>query len=53
MTKMKILVAKMLHRYDFEAKTPLDRLRLTCEVIVRAKEGLHLWIKRRSPKMAK
>ncbi|KAM7305463.1 hypothetical protein ISCGN_015360 [Ixodes scapularis] len=52
MTKMKILVAKMLHRYDFEAKTPLDRLRLTCEVIVRAKEGLHLWIKRRSPKMA-
>lgn len=48
-TKIKILVAKMLHKYNFEAKTPIDKLRLTCEVIVRAKEGLHLSIKRREP----
>lgn len=47
MTEMKLIVAKVLLKYDVAAKTPLDQLRLTCEVIVRPKEGHYLWIRRR------
>lgn len=49
MTEMKLIVAKVLLKYDLAAKIPLDKLRLTCEVVVRPKEGHHLWIRRRRP----
>lgn len=45
----KVVLAKVLLRYTFKASWPLDRLKLSTEMVTKVKGGLHVWVRRRKP----
>ncbi|KAM7305459.1 cytochrome P450 4V2 [Ixodes scapularis] len=47
MMEMKLIVAKVLRKYQVECKIPMDQLNVAYEVIVKDKGGNKVWFRRR------
>lgn len=45
----KVIMAKLLLKFSVESTRPLDQLRVSYEVIVKARGGLRVWFRRRPP----
>ncbi|KAH6944514.1 hypothetical protein HPB50_003664 [Hyalomma asiaticum] len=45
----KVVLAKVLLRYTFKASWPLDRLKLSTEMVTKVKGGLRVWVRHRKP----
>ncbi|XP_049516183.1 cytochrome P450 4C1-like isoform X7 [Dermacentor silvarum] len=45
----KVVLAKVLLRYTFKASWPLDRLKVSTEMVTKVKGGLRVWVRRRKP----
>ncbi|XP_042142457.1 cytochrome P450 4V2 [Ixodes scapularis] len=47
MVEMKLLLAKVLRKFEVESRIPLDQLRLTYEIVLKDKGGNKVWLRRR------
>ncbi|CAN7940459.1 unnamed protein product, partial [Ixodes hexagonus] len=47
MREGKVILAKILRSHTFEATRPLDKLKISCEVVTKAKGGLRVHVKKR------
>ncbi|XP_077528118.1 cytochrome P450 4C1-like [Haemaphysalis longicornis] len=45
----KVLLSKVLRRYTIKSSWPLDRLKLSTEMVTKVKGGLRAWVRRRRP----
>ncbi|XP_077506301.1 cytochrome P450 4V2-like [Amblyomma americanum] len=45
----KVIMAKLMLKFSVESTRPLDQLRVSYEVIVKARGGLRIWFRRRPP----
>ncbi|KAH8033128.1 hypothetical protein HPB51_007745 [Rhipicephalus microplus] len=45
----KVIMAKLLLKFSVESTRPLDQLRVSYEIIVKARGGLRVWFRRRPP----
>lgn len=48
MREGKVILAKVLREYSFESTWPLDKLKIACEVVTKAKGGLRLYVHKRT-----
>lgn len=49
MREGKVILAKVLRSHTFKATRPLDKLKISCEVVTKAKGGLRVHVKKRLP----
>lgn len=45
----KVIMAKLLLKFSVESTRPLDQLRVSYEIIVKARGGLRIWFRKRPP----
>lgn len=48
MMEAKLLLAKVLSKFTIESTRPLNELKVTYEVILKARGGLRVWLRRRT-----